>query len=229
MSTNLEQAVKCPCGEEFSTRLWSAVNVQTDPLLKERIMDAQLNVVKCPECGQFIYAERFVLYHDPEAELLGFIYPKDYEDERDRWTAKTQENFREAQAVLENKGQLPYTPVSFFGMDELVERLREEQEWRDQGDIVEYTAQRISIGVVRLRPNAARRRGLPTRLPVLRDKAVPWENRLQGGLKAILVNNDRLFLYREFLEGLSKNSYDFSGLERDMDSSPSRLTGESDA
>jgi len=124
--TNYDQ-VKCPCGHIFEVELYSSINVQQDPELREKILAGELNVVVCPECSMPFYAERFVLYLDPSAELIAFVYPALFVSDRPCWEKKMFEDFENAQKELPDfffkEQKFSYTPVIFFGLDNLVEVL----------------------------------------------------------------------------------------------------------
>jgi hypothetical protein len=123
----LTQDVKCPCGEEFEAELFAAVNAQREPELKDAVLAGQLNVVECSMCRRLIYAERFVLYHDPAAELLAFVYPADFQAEEARWKAKTEEDFAAAASAQKPEERLPYRPMTLFGLDALAARLSKDR------------------------------------------------------------------------------------------------------
>ena len=63
------------CGEEFRGTIWTAVHAKQDPELKDLLMGGELNMVMCPECSHVAYHEHFVLYQDPAAELVAYVYP----------------------------------------------------------------------------------------------------------------------------------------------------------
>lgn len=201
MSTTIEQVVKCPCGEEFDATLWSSVNTQTDPDINERILSGQFNVVKCDNCHNYIYAERFVLYHDPAAELMGFVYPTAYGSERTKWNQKTKNDFQTAQGGLNEGERLSYAPVSLFGLDELVDVLTLEQEKKDQGDILDLLAAKLDLTVLRIKQSLAREKNIPDRLPLVKTEARGIDN-LKKGLAVLLKENDRLSVYQALLDAL---------------------------
>lgn len=211
MSFSSEQDVRCPCGEEFEARLWSAVNAQDDPPLREEILAGQLNVVRCPICSQMLYAERFLLYHDPAQELMAFVYPKQYETEKDKWRQKTGHDFAATQQALPPEQKLRYDPLSLFGMDELVDLLTREQDHLDEGDVLDGLAASLKLEVRRVHPALARQQGVPSRLPLSRGGGSAAE-RLREGLKVLAAANDRLRTYTELLRRVEQEGLDLSSL-----------------
>jgi hypothetical protein len=204
MTSSLQQEVRCACGEEFQAHLYGSVDAEADPALREGILSGQLNVVPCPGCARMVYAERFILYHEPSNELMVFVYPFDYRSERVKWERKTLADFDAAQASLPDGRKIAYPPVSAFGLDELVRRLEREQEERDQGEILEALAPSLSLDVRALRPSDARRRGLPARLPLAAPAGDGESGRVRRGLEALLRVNDRLTVYAELMRELPK-------------------------
>lgn len=214
MSFSTEQDVQCPgCGEEFGATLWSSINAQEMPGLREEILAGQLNVVKCSSCGQMLYAEKFILYHDPGAELMAFVYPKSYQPEAETWRAKAAEDFKAAQDAVENKQErLRYGPCVLFGLDALVDILNAEQEQSVQGAILESLSESLPIELCRLDVALAREKGLPRLLPLGKDKGRPPADRLKEGLRLLLLANDRLTVYADVLERLASQTMDISVL-----------------
>ncbi|MBI4395997.1 MAG: hypothetical protein HY548_02805 [Elusimicrobia bacterium] len=212
MSFSSEQEIRCPCGEEFESTLWSSVNVKEDPDLKEVLLAGRLNVATCPLCEQVLYAERFVLYHDPSLELMAFVYPKEHEAEPEVWIRKMEDDFNKAQGSLEAREKLDYRPISLFGLDALVRLIEEEQEKMDQGAILEYLSKSIPVEVKKIRPSLARQAKVPPVLPLSKDHQQSLNARFKKGLQVVLKANDRLSLYARLLEQLSNNRLDVSGL-----------------
>ncbi len=64
-------AVTCPnCGRQFPTPVQSIVDVGQDPSAKVRLLQGQINVAICPQCGAGGTLSVPFVYHDPEKELL---------------------------------------------------------------------------------------------------------------------------------------------------------------
>lgn len=211
MSHSVEQTVRCPCGEEFEALLWSSVNTQQDPELREEILAGQLNVAKCVMCSRMVYAERFLLFHDPSLELMVFVYPKSYESEKEKWARKTAVDFKAAQEPLSAAERLAYPPVTAFGLDQLVLLLNDEQEKLDEGEILESLSKSIAVEVRRLKPALARARGVPARLPLARGAGSPDE-RLRRGLSTLLGANDRLAVYARVLSDVKAGKLNLAGV-----------------
>jgi hypothetical protein len=164
-----------------------------------------LNVVTCPMCQHLVYAERFVLIHDPLNELLMFVHPKARSGEREFLGASMVRDAAEAQKV-EGGLKIPYPPVLAFGLDEAVDLIQAEEESTVQAAVLATLAPQLPADVVRLSPAKARAAGLPRAAPLSGSGTA--DERLIAGLKAVLAANDRLTVYADLLrkvetEGLS--------------------------
>lgn len=62
---------KCnKCGCEFSVNLPSAVNVGTNPDLKEKVLSGELFLHQCPSCGELNLVKGNMVYVDPEQKII---------------------------------------------------------------------------------------------------------------------------------------------------------------
>lgn len=69
--------VTCPnCNTPFPTQLFTIVDVGQDPVLKNVLLQGQLNVAVCPRCGSGGGLTTPMLYHDPEHQFLGVYVPE---------------------------------------------------------------------------------------------------------------------------------------------------------
>jgi hypothetical protein len=67
-------AITCPkCRRQFTTPVYSIVDVGQDPAARDRLLQGQINLAICPQCGASGTLSVPFLYHDPEKELL-FAY-----------------------------------------------------------------------------------------------------------------------------------------------------------
>ena len=199
MSFSSQEEVFCPCGESFEAIVWNSVNLKEDPDLRDTLLGGALNVHTCSMCKRFVYAERFVLVHDPATQLLAFVHPKNREAEKELLEAAMLRDTAQAEAVPGGI-KIPYPPTLLFGMDSLVELINKEEEEADQGVVLESMAGAGGFVVLSLSPSEARIAGLPGRLP-LAGTGAP-SDRLRSGIKTLLAANDRLTVYAELLKRL---------------------------
>lgn len=177
--------------------MWNSINLKGDPDLRSMLLGGSLNVVTCPICRGLVYAERFVLIHDPLNELLMFVYPKARSEEREFLGVAMVRDAAEAQKV-EGGLKIPYPPVLVFGLDEAVDMIQAEEESTVQAAVLAALAPQVPVDVVRLSPAKARAAGLPRAAP-LSGNGTAGE-RLKAGLRAALAANDRLTVYADLLK-----------------------------
>lgn len=206
MSTLLEQDIVCPyCQFPDQAELWASINVKDDPELKDLLLGGELNMVECASCKEMFYADRFLLYHDPENELMAFVYPIGHRAERERWLAKTRTDFEQIQNGSDTSPHLNYGPLSLFGLDELVTLVEWDDEIQVQGEIVKALSQENDFPVQELRPSVARFHRLPRVLPLLKGSVLQGREALLAGIGALETINDRLFVYAEAKKRLLEN------------------------
>lgn len=66
----------CPyCGYAEEVTIWDAVDAETDPDLKEKLLRKQLQVLDCSNCGRHFLLAEALLYADPGAKALFYLQP----------------------------------------------------------------------------------------------------------------------------------------------------------
>ncbi len=71
MSISRTTNISCPaCGTQQDVQLYDAINVETDPQLKEALMHNQLNRVDCEDCDASFRVDMPLLYNDPGNRML---------------------------------------------------------------------------------------------------------------------------------------------------------------
>lgn len=200
MSLSKLEEIRCPCGEIFEAELWNAINIEENPDLKDSILAGEVNVVCCPACNQIFYAEHFILYHDPENELLAFVYPASFADKFSYWQENMDRDFQRAMEEFLPEERLIYKPILLFGLDELVEIIRSEDEELDERSILEYIAKEVGFSLINLHPYEARKRKLPRILPKLPVKNGTIRDEVLAGLRLLLQYNFNLTKYKQALD-----------------------------
>jgi hypothetical protein len=190
------------CGTEFRGTIWTAVNARQDPELKDLLLGGELNMVMCPECTLVAYQDHFVLYQDPAAELVAYVYPEAQKTHADTLREAMLHGFHEAQAVYEEKDRLRYEPVLLFGLESLVEMMHEEESRAEQSQIAEALCRQEQIPYTLLPPAVARRRGLPRVLPGASSTS-PNRDELLAGIERLLAINPSLTLYATLRDSLA--------------------------
>lgn len=82
MSRSSDVTFACPCGTQFSSTVYSAVNVTLEPALLYRLLFGTLNVAACPNCGRKAESAQPFVYHDMKRGLFAYVSPSaDVSDE----------------------------------------------------------------------------------------------------------------------------------------------------
>ena len=197
MSTYNEIDVTCEkCGEDFRGTLWTAVHAGQDPELKDLLLGGELNLLMCPKCGCVAYQDHFLLYQDPEIELVAYVYPPRQKEEAAELEKTMLSGFREAQAVYPKKDRIPYDPILVFGLESLLEMLTQEDEQAQQSLIAGYVCSENHVPYTTLRPSLARRHGLVRVIPSLDSPATTTRESVLGGMDRLLQLNPALDIYR---------------------------------
>lgn len=83
MSISRTVNISCPsCGTQQDVRLYDAINVETDPQLKDALMHNQLNRVECRDCDLSFRVDMPMLYNDPKLNILIHWVPESNEMDR---------------------------------------------------------------------------------------------------------------------------------------------------
>lgn len=206
MSVLVTRDITCPyCQHPNETEVWSSINVREDPELKDVLLGGELNMTECEACHEIFYAENFLLYHDPDDQLMAFVYPVENAADRAVWEEKTTLDYAASQATVPEGEGLRYPPLSLFGLDDLVRLVERDDEIKLQGEIVETLAKQGAFSIRTLSPVDARAGEWPRVLPVSGDSGGSDRDRVLAGLHALKAVNDRLFIYTRLLERLEKS------------------------
>src|SRR5689334_20244816 len=107
MSTFNDIDMECEeCGEEFRGTVWVGVHAGEDPKLKDLLLGGELNLVSCPQCGHVAFYDHFLIYQDPSAELVAYVYPENQKRQEDELRKMMLSGFNEAQQGLPKKDRL---------------------------------------------------------------------------------------------------------------------------
>ena len=76
--------LQCPqCGNTQKTMVWSSLNVTLDPDLKDRLYAGEVNVFECEDCGEKVWINAPLLYHDMTNEFCVQYYDVEILDDSD--------------------------------------------------------------------------------------------------------------------------------------------------
>lgn len=196
MSSFNDIDIECPhCGREFRGTVWVAVHAGVDPELKDLLLGGEINLVSCPECGHVAFYENFLIYQEPDAELVAYVYPDADRARRDELTRMMLRGFHEAQDVLPDKDRLHYDPILLFGLEELIEMLHKEEAFAEQSQVAQILCKENKLKSLLLSPSQARRLGTMRVLPHNGKTTQPSRTEVIGGIDRLLKLNPALDLY----------------------------------
>ncbi|HID86128.1 MAG TPA: hypothetical protein EYP55_01970, partial [Anaerolineae bacterium] len=67
----------CPdCGQEFEAQIWTILDLGQEPDLARRFLAGEINVARCPGCGQAGFVAAPLAVHDPARERVIFFVPE---------------------------------------------------------------------------------------------------------------------------------------------------------
>jgi hypothetical protein len=112
---------RCNCGERFSAEVWRAISAE-DAALRTRLIEGELNRVRCPRCDTPADVQVSVLYHDPEGRRLVCVAPP---SERHRELAVYSELFAQLAADVVPAPDYVLDAALVFGAAELTALLAE--------------------------------------------------------------------------------------------------------
>jgi hypothetical protein len=189
----------------MTVELYRSVNAQQDPDLKDMLVCGEINIVKCPKCGDIFYAEHFVLYMDVQEELIAFVYPVSFEDEREQWECKMNEEYTAIQADLHEKAYENIRPVIFFGLDTLAELLKHEELQTDEIDVFKSVHKELDIKIAKIARAEGRSNRIPHFLPYTGNENGSRSGRIKDGIEKLLKVIPDMDSYRMVLERIKAN------------------------
>lgn len=76
MSLNTQEKIRCPgCGMLNDVTLWQSITVSDSEDLKKELLNANINILHCSECGAKALIPSPLLYHDEEKKLMFSFIP----------------------------------------------------------------------------------------------------------------------------------------------------------
>jgi len=111
----------CPtCQTEQKCTIWSSVNANTDPELKEQLLNGTLNLFTCAKCGNSAMVNAPLLYHDMQEAFWVQYHPFDWLGEENLLEEFSAEGEIAGDKSLSGRRYIDRPPHLVLGMDELV-------------------------------------------------------------------------------------------------------------
>ncbi|MDD5020946.1 MAG: CpXC domain-containing protein [Endomicrobiaceae bacterium] len=197
--------ITCHCGEVFGAELWTAVSISENPELKDTINSGMFNIVECPKCKHLFYWEIFFIYQDISSELIAYVYPKDYEGQATQYRKKMLHEFGEIVKSTKEAQNINFEPVLFFGIEDLVATLKNEDFLNDEIQIVNFIAKRIGLELIEIKPSKARNLCIPYLIPKIKKSLDCNIKDIIAGLEKLLSYNENLLEYEKLLIRIKNN------------------------
>ncbi len=197
--------IKCSCGETFEAELWKAINVFDDPDLKEVLLSGRFNTVECPKCHKVFYHEHFFMYQDLQNELIAYVYPKEDEKSAKSLRKKMLSDFASLSKDIEELAEIDFEPVIYFGVEDLINTIKNEDYIKDEIDILNFIAKRIELDLIKIKPSKARNLCILHTIPKSKKSSGDIKKDIISGLEQLLKYNPNLVEYESFLARIKQN------------------------
>jgi len=122
MSQELTYQISCPnCSNELDVTLYDSINVESDPSLRDELMENKLNGITCPSCEFSFRVDKPLLYCDPARKLFIYWLPT-AEDLYDSGAESFQDTVAKMSGMVPENVTMPEIHL-VFTRTELVERI----------------------------------------------------------------------------------------------------------
>lgn len=194
---------RCPRGcEPFEAEVWSFIHAGKSPELRELVAAKECNLILCPDCGAPFFAPAPYIYFDPDAGMLGFVFPESFRAQEGRWRERMKSDFVSLKRALGKHLPVDMEPDLFFGPDGLCDLLSAEDYRGEEREVMECVAGELGLSLYKVDPVFARRQRIPASLPYVAAGQGVTAGAVVEGLKRLLSANDRLSAYQDFLQRL---------------------------
>lgn len=70
MTKMSKHEISCPnCGRQQTATVWESINIDLDPSFRQRLIDGDINMLKCEFCNHEAFLNAPLLYHDPTKQF----------------------------------------------------------------------------------------------------------------------------------------------------------------
>jgi hypothetical protein len=108
MSISRTVNISCPsCGTQQDVELYDAINVETEPELKDALMLNQLNRVDCSDCELSFRVDLPLLYNDPANKILIHWVPESDETTREQILEEFDRSMEQMNEMMPADAEMP--------------------------------------------------------------------------------------------------------------------------
>ena len=197
--------IKCSCGETFEAEVWKAVNIFDDPDLKEVLLSGRFNTVECPHCKKVFYHEHFFMYQDLQNELIAYVYPKKEQEFATSLRQKMLSDFKSLTKDMEEFAKIDFEPIIYFGIEDLINTIKNEDNSKDEIDILNFIAKQIDLELIKIKPSKARNLCILHTIPKSKKSTGNIKEDIVSGLEQLLKYNPNLAEYENLLARIKQN------------------------
>jgi hypothetical protein len=197
--------IKCSCGETFEAEVWKAVNIFDDPDLKEVLLSGRFNTVECPHCKKVFYHEHFFMYQDLQNELIAYVYPKKEQEFATSLRQKMLSDFKSLTKGMEEFSKIDFEPIIYFGIEDLINTIKNEDNSKDEIDILNFIAKQIDLELIKIKPSKARNLCILHTIPKSKKSTGNIKEDIVSGLEQLLKYNSNLAEYKNLLARIKQN------------------------
>lgn len=105
------------CGNKSEVEVFLSINTDTDPELKDKVINGSAFLWTCPNCGRVNLLKYETLYHDPENSLMFWLIPDE------KLQIKPIEEYMSSMKSLESSLE-GYTTRRVSSVGELIEKIK---------------------------------------------------------------------------------------------------------
>jgi len=126
MATRQVVPALCPqCGSRFMASLDNILDLGSDPSAKTKLLQGQVNIAQCPQCGQQAAMNAPLLYHDAENELALAYVPNElglHNNDQQKIIGDMSNALLNSLPMEQRKGYL-LTPQIFINLERMIEEI----------------------------------------------------------------------------------------------------------
>ena len=151
------------------------------------------------------YHEIFFIYQDISSELIAYVYPKDYEKQAKYYRKQMLDEFKEIVKSMKEAKDINFEPVLFFGIEDLISTLKNEDFLNDEIQIADFISKRIGLELIEIKHSAARNLCIPNLIPQIKKSSGNNIKDIIAGLEKLLSYNENLIEYEKLLVRIKQN------------------------
>ena len=131
----------CPqCGNMQEVEIWDSLNVTSDPELRNRLFNADINIFKCESCNHKAIISVPLLYLDMGKRYCVQYYPPEaIEDDNflAQFTTEGRWNFRDIPELVNNELDYMGNPHIVFSLSDMMQYIKFRDKLHDKAELIQ--------------------------------------------------------------------------------------------